>query len=146
MGAAIVASLASALAFDDYILPPLNAFNLSNSKEWSAMLAFLIASMTASMISVRARRGVVEAEAAQMERLQQQIGELREQAQLLDLAHDVIMVRELDGRIIFWNHGVAERYGWSKQEVGYCSAATTNPKPLWKSITTLRSASVPRAF
>ena len=118
MGAAIVASVAGALAFDYYILPPLDAFNLKSSQEWSALLAFLITSVTASMISVRARRTAVATEAAQMERLQQQAGDLREQAQLLDLAHDAIMVRDLDGRIIFWNQGAAERYGWSKQEAG----------------------------
>jgi PAS domain S-box-containing protein len=80
------------------------------------LLAFLITSVTASKISVRARRAAVEIEAAQMERLQKQAGALREQAQLLDLAHDAIMVRDLDGRITFWNQGAAERYGWSKQE------------------------------
>jgi PAS domain S-box-containing protein len=65
---------------------------------------------------VGARRAAVETEAAQNERLQKQAGELRERAQLLDLAHDAIMVRHLDGRITFWNQGAAERYGWSKQE------------------------------
>ncbi|MDT7810270.1 MAG: hypothetical protein QOJ42_186 [Acidobacteriaceae bacterium] len=116
MGAAITASLAGALAFDYFILPPTNAFNLNSSEDWSALLAFLITSVTASKISVLARRAAVEIEAAQMERLQKQAGELREQAQLLDLAHDAIMVRHLDGRITFWNQGAAERYGWSKQE------------------------------
>jgi PAS domain S-box-containing protein len=41
---------------------------------------------------------------------------LREQAELLDLAHDTIMVRGLDGTIRFWNRGAEEMYGFSKQQ------------------------------
>jgi len=134
MRVAVIASLAGALAFDYFVLPPTNAFNLNGTEDWTALLAFLITSVAASKISVRARRAAVETEAAQMERLQKQAGELREQAQLLDLAHDAIMVRDLDGRIIFWNQGAAERYGWSKQEAFGRSShqllQTNFPQPL----------------
>ena len=41
---------------------------------------------------------------------------LREQAELLDLAHDTIMVRDLNGTIRFWNHGAEETYGYSKEQ------------------------------
>ena len=41
---------------------------------------------------------------------------LREQAELLDLAHDTIMVYDLDGTIRFWNHGAEEMYGYTREE------------------------------
>jgi two-component system sensor kinase FixL len=41
---------------------------------------------------------------------------LRDQAGLLDLSHDGIMVRELDGTIRLWNHGAEEMYGYTKQQ------------------------------
>ena len=42
--------------------------------------------------------------------------QLREQAELLDLAHDMIFVHDMDGRIIFWNRGAECCYGWRKEE------------------------------
>jgi len=42
--------------------------------------------------------------------------QLREQAELLNLAHDAIMVRDIDDRIEFWNRGAEELYGWTGEE------------------------------
>jgi PAS domain S-box-containing protein len=42
--------------------------------------------------------------------------ESRERAELLDLAHDMIFVHDLDGRIVFWNRGAERTYGWKRDE------------------------------
>ena len=41
---------------------------------------------------------------------------IQEQAALLNLAHDAIVVRDMDARVLFWNPGAAETYGWSAEE------------------------------
>jgi PAS domain S-box-containing protein len=41
---------------------------------------------------------------------------IQEQAALLDIATDAIVVRDLHSRIQFWNHGAANIYGWSADE------------------------------
>ena len=41
---------------------------------------------------------------------------LRNQADLLELAHDSIIVLDMDGRITYWNRGATSRYGWTAKE------------------------------
>ncbi|HEY9616155.1 MAG TPA: response regulator [Microcoleaceae cyanobacterium] len=40
---------------------------------------------------------------------------IREQAALLDIATDAILVRTLDGKILFWNKGAERLYGWDAE-------------------------------
>jgi PAS domain S-box-containing protein len=42
---------------------------------------------------------------------------LQEQASLLDLAHDAIIVRDLHDRIVYWNRGAEKTYEWLRDEV-----------------------------
>jgi PAS domain S-box-containing protein len=62
----------------------------------------------------------LQAEIAQrktaQEVLQKQAVELRDQAQLLELAHDAILVRDLSSAILFWNRGAERMYGWTREE------------------------------
>jgi len=41
---------------------------------------------------------------------------LREQAEMLDLAHDAIFAWELDGAISYWNRAAEEIYGYAREE------------------------------
>jgi hypothetical protein len=50
------------------------------------------------------------------DRIQTQ-AQLREQAMLLDVATDAIVVRDLNQHITFWNQGAERLYGWSSEEV-----------------------------
>ncbi|XXT23887.1 PAS domain S-box protein [Sorangium sp. So ce429] len=53
--------------------------------------------------------------AAEKER-DRQTALLRRQAQLLDLAHDAIVLRRLDGTITYWNRGAERMYGYAAAE------------------------------
>jgi len=75
------------------------------------------AGLTASVVRDRQGRpvyglGMVE-DITERKHAEQKIAE---QAALLDLAPDLIAVRDLQGKIIFWNRGGKNTYGWSPEE------------------------------
>ncbi len=59
---------------------------------------------------------------------------LRTQAELLNLAHDAILVRDIADKITFWNPGAERTYGWTHDEamgrVNHDLFKTRCPKPL----------------
>ena len=60
-------------------------------------------------------RGAVSAtiDITERKRMEQ---DLRERAELMELASEAIIVRDLNGIIRFWNSGAATLYGWSAEE------------------------------
>lgn len=42
--------------------------------------------------------------------------QMSQQAALLDVAQDAILVKDLENRIIYWNKGAERAYGWTSQE------------------------------
>ncbi|OPY76432.1 MAG: Blue-light-activated protein [Syntrophorhabdus sp. PtaU1.Bin153] len=48
--------------------------------------------------------------------VKERTAEVQRQADLLNLAHDAIIVRTMDGKILFWNTGAEITYGWTKKE------------------------------
>jgi PAS domain S-box-containing protein len=59
---------------------------------------------------------ITEARDELEQRVRERTEELRRQAELLELSHEAILVRDLDNRIIFWSRGASETYGWTKAE------------------------------
>ncbi|MBD3246165.1 MAG: PAS domain S-box protein [Candidatus Omnitrophica bacterium] len=51
-----------------------------------------------------------------MKKLRAQTRRLEEQAEILERAHDAVIVRDMSDLIMFWNHGAELRYGWTKKE------------------------------
>lgn len=63
-----------------------------------------------------------------------QAATLQKQAQLLELVHDTILVRDRNGQILFWNQEAEAMYGWKKVEVSdydpHLLLKTQFPEPL----------------
>jgi two-component system, LuxR family, sensor kinase FixL len=59
---------------------------------------------------------------------------LRERAELLDLTHDTILVRDMNDVVTYWNRGAEELYGFSQPEavgkIGHELLQTVFPAPL----------------
>ncbi|MBO1350559.1 MAG: PAS domain S-box protein [Hormoscilla sp. GUM202] len=72
--------------------------------------------------------------AAERSELQQVEKSLRQHVQMLELANDTIMIRDLEGKISYWNSGAQKLYGWTKQgvkdRVAHRLLQTEFPEPL----------------
>lgn len=49
-------------------------------------------------------------------RLTAEAAPLREQARILELTHDTVIICDMAGRILYWNEGAERLYGWSREE------------------------------
>ena len=71
------------------------------------------AQRSAAETGIRLMNATLEGRVAERtEALAQQTRELAQHAALLDLAHDAIVVRNMENRIVFWNRGAELMYGW----------------------------------
>jgi len=71
-------SVAAALCFNFFFLPPVGTFTIADTQNWVALLAFFISSVIASNLSERARRQAEEANLRRrdVERLNRLAGQL----------------------------------------------------------------------
>jgi PAS domain S-box-containing protein len=133
-----------------FVEGPLLRFNLLNTQLFMGIVG-VTGLILAAAVTER-ERALTEVRALNTE-LEQRVGErtgqlvaantdLRKQAELLDLAHDAIIVRDLThSTILFWNKGAEVLYGWTKEEaIGLTMHALVRsrlPEPLDSILATL---------
>jgi two-component system sensor kinase FixL len=142
-GPGLLAVVLSELAIDYYFVPPYYSLRLG-PKPISFMVVFGVLAIFTSWMSAKRRQAEEGLKQARDEldlkvqdrtkELRQANETLRERANLLDLTHDTIIVRDMDDVITFWNRGAEERYGWTRQEaigqVSHSINKTSFPAPL----------------
>ncbi|MBW4696418.1 MAG: response regulator [Aphanocapsa lilacina HA4352-LM1] len=70
---------------------------------------YLVKGQVTGSLLVRSIRYAIERQRAEQK--------IHEQAALLDVATDAILLRDLDNRVVFWNKGAERLYGWSAAQV-----------------------------
>lgn len=142
-GPGLLAVVLSELAIDYYFVPPYYSLRLG-AKPISFMVVFGVLALFTSWMSAKRRQAEEGLKQARDElevkvqdrtkELRQANETLRERANLLDLTHDTVFVRDMDDVITFWNRGAEERYGWTRQEaigqVSHSIIKTSFPAPL----------------
>jgi len=119
-GPAILALVLSSLSFNYYFTEPLHTFYVTRSDLPYYAMFILFASLLTWFSAVRRR---VERDLRQSrDELEKEVAVRTQQANLLNLTHDTIFVRDVSDIITYWNRGAQEMYGWTpEQAIGRCS-------------------------
>jgi PAS domain S-box-containing protein len=129
---AILALVLSCISFDYFFVQPLHTLYVSASD----LPYFAIFAAFASLVTwfSTIRRKVEEELRRTLDRLEVEVAERTQQANLLNLTHDTIFVRDMSGVISYWNRGAQELYGWTaEQAIGERShelLKTVYPSPM----------------
>lgn len=139
VGPAVLAVVLSTAALVYLFTPPEYSFALSPERvPYVAVFSLFGLAMSWLAVSLRrAERSLVRAREELEAKVQERTAELqwsnerlraeieareraqeevRKQAALLSLAHDAILVRDLESRVAFWNPGAEDTYGWTSEE------------------------------
>ena len=99
---------------------PVNSLPISNPDEIGRLIGGfnrLLEILSHREEEIRRSRDELEIRVQERtDELAKTVVKLKEQAELLDLAHDAILVNDSDAVIKYWNSGAEKTYGWTKEE------------------------------
>lgn len=117
--ASMTFSAASLIILAYFFVDPAFTFDINSLEDLAALAAFLVSSLFVAGLIWRVRTLA---------------GIHREQAHLLDLTTDAIIVRDENDLITYWNRGAEELYGWKRAEavghVEHLLLRTVFPAPI----------------
>jgi len=114
IGPAILAVILSGFVDTYFFIEPIYSFYVTRDDLPHFVIFVLFASLLTGFAAVRRRveRDLVQAR----DYLQIEVAERTQQANLLNLTHDPIFVRDMSDVITYWNRGAQELYGWTDKE------------------------------
>jgi PAS domain S-box-containing protein len=113
-GPAALTTALSVLAVDYYFTPPRHGFAVRLDQMPYFVLFVCSALLVARFITVH--RQIEKQLLETRDKLLTEVAERNQQANLLNLTHDSIFVRDMDFIINYWNKGAQELYGWSAED------------------------------
>jgi PAS domain S-box-containing protein len=129
---AILALVLSSLADDYFFIEPIYSIAITLDD----IPHFVIFTLFATLITrfAAARRSVEKDLLQSRDKLEIEVAERTQQANLLNLTHDTIFVRDMSDVITYWNRGAQELYGWTEEEAigrrAHELLQTTLPAPI----------------
>jgi len=113
-GPAVLTVLLSLMGFAYFFVPPIYSLRVAPSELPYFIIFASFTSLITWFATIRRR---VEADLRQArDKLEIEVAQRTQQASLLDLTHDTIFVRDINGVITYWNRGAEEFYGWTQKE------------------------------
>ncbi len=107
-GPGLVAGALSALAVDRVFLAPHHTWALENPAEVWGFWLFAVTAVSIALLVGSLRESLLAR--ARMQQV------LLQQSQLINLSHDAVVTLDSERRILKWNKGAEELYGWSERE------------------------------
>lgn len=114
VGPGILAVVLASLTFNYYFTEPRYTFYVNRS-DFPYYIIFVLFALLITWFAA-VRRRVEQRLRESRDELQREVTIRTQQANLLNLTHDTIFVRDMNDVVTYWNRGAQELYGWTPEE------------------------------